>query len=213
MLLIELQKITKDYNGHIIFSDICETLREGSCLVITGPNGSGKTTLLKILAGLIRPASGKFTISVDGTLLADENRKDYLGFVSPDLYLYEELTALENLEFFVKVRGLAESEEYCLKLLKKVQLDKWGGSLVGTYSTGMKQRLKFAYALLHQPLLLLLDEPGANLDEEGQALVQEIISQQKETGAVILSTNDPAEVARYGDQVLKLDEASRGFIK
>ena len=213
MLLVELQNITKDYNEHVIFSNLSHTLRKGSCLIITGPNGSGKTTLLKIMAGLIRPASGKFIISIDGTLLSDEERKYYLGFVSPDLFLYEELTALENLEFFVKVRGLADREEYCIELLRKVQLEKWGRSLVGTYSTGMKQRLKFAYALLHQPLLLLLDEPGANLDEEGQALVQEIISRQKETGAVILSTNDPGEVSRYGDQVLKLDEAGGGFIK
>ncbi|RQD77377.1 MAG: ABC transporter ATP-binding protein, partial [Candidatus Syntrophonatronum acetioxidans] len=187
MVSVEFKDLTKSYNGQPIFKKVSGTLQEGKCMVITGPNGSGKTTILKILAGLIRPSSGEVKITVNDHCLKGEERNDYLGFVSPDIFLYDELTAYENLSFFAKVRGLPVYEEKCRQFLKRVQLEKWKDSLTGTFSTGMKQRLKFAFALLHDPYFLLLDEPGTNLDEEGRALLGELVYQQKKRGAVILS--------------------------
>ncbi len=210
MVFVEFKDLTKSYNGQPIFKKVRGTLQEGNCMVITGPNGSGKTTLLKILAGLIRPSSGEVRIKVNDHWLKGEERNDYLGFVSPDIFLYDELTASENLCFFAKVRGLPVYEEKCRQLLEKVQLKRWSSSLTGTFSTGMKQRLKFAFALLHDPYLLLLDEPGTNLDDEGRDLLGEMVNQQKKRGAVILSTNDSSEVALYGDQVLRLDPEGWG---
>lgn len=204
MISIQLNKLTKTYNEQVIFREIHQEVIQGNCLVVSGPNGSGKTTLLKIIAGLVRPSSGEMHLTIENKVIPREEQKDYLGYVSPDLMLYEELSALENLEFFARIRGLTEGVRKAEEMLEKVQLDKWKAKMVSTYSTGMKQRLKFAFALLHRPLLLLLDEPGSNLDESGHALVQEIIEEQKQRGCVILSTNDPTEVSRYGDQILQL---------
>ncbi|UNC92958.1 ABC transporter ATP-binding protein [Candidatus Contubernalis alkaliaceticus] len=205
MISIQMCDLTKVYNEQVIFSGIGEAVEQGNCLVVSGSNGSGKTTLLKIIAGLIRPTSGEIHFKVEGENIPREKQKDCIGYVSPDLMLYEELSALENLYFFAQVRGLLGGLERAEEMLRKVQLEKWKVKMVSTYSTGMKQRLKFAFALLHRPLLLLLDEPGSNLDESGHALVQEIIEEQKRWGCVILSTNDPGEVSRYGDQILQLD--------
>ncbi len=204
MISIELDNLTKTYNEQIIFSGVQETVSQGNCLVVSGPNGSGKTTLLKIIAGLIRPSAGEIRLTVENQLIPREKQKDYLGYVSPDLMLYDELSALENLNFFARVRGLAKEGRKAEEMLERVQLDKWKAKMVSTYSTGMKQRLKFAYALLHRPLLLLLDEPGSNLDQTGHALVKDVIEEQKQRGCVILSTNDPTEVTRYGDRILHL---------
>lgn len=204
MISIQLSNLTKTYNEQVIFSGIKEEVSQESCLVVSGPNGSGKTTLLKIIAGLIRPSSGEMHFNIEDKVIPREEQKNYLGYVSPDLMLYEELSALENLEFFARVRGITQGVRRAEEMLERVQLEKWKDKMVSTYSTGMKQRLKFAFALLHRPLLLLLDEPGSNLDESGHALVQEIIKEQKQRGCIILSTNDPMEVSQYGDKILQL---------
>lgn len=209
MVSLEFCGLAKSYNDTLVFSDVSGFLPQGDCLVVAGPNGSGKSTLLKILAGLIRPASGEVKFSVNGTLLSPSRQKEFIGFVAPELFLYEELTALENLKFFAGVRGLSLQEKDYIKLLERVQLKKWSENLVGTYSSGMKQRFKFAFALLHAPPFLILDEPTSNLDEAGQALVEEIVEEQKKKGAVIFSTNDPAEVLHYGDKVLTLGKSGR----
>ncbi|PKM83613.1 MAG: transcriptional regulator [Firmicutes bacterium HGW-Firmicutes-13] len=213
MFSLELCGLTKCYNERLIFSEVTASLSQGNCLVVTGANGSGKSTLLKILAGLIRPTSGKVKFSIKGAALSPSKQKEFIGFVAPDLFLYEELTALENLKFFAEVRGLSFQDRDYTLLLEKLQLKKWSENLVSTYSSGMKQRLKFAFALLHTPFLLILDESTSNLDEAGQALVREIVGEQKEKGAVVFSTNDPAEVVRYGDQVLNLGPSGRGPVQ
>lgn len=210
MLYLEICNLARHYNGREVFAGIDQALGQGECLAVTGPNGSGKTTLLKVLAGLLRPSAGEVKLFLGEEKLPRERNRDIIGFVLPDLNLYGELSALENLSFFARLRGLGMQTGDCGELLDRVQLGKEKDNLVGTFSTGMKQRLKLAFALLHRPRLLLLDEPGANLDKAGHALVGEIIREQKETGMVIVSTNDPAEVSRYGDQVLELDFAGRG---
>lgn len=128
----------------------------------------------------------------------------FIGWVAPDLHLYRDLTAIENLRFFADVRGLQRTTADLEALLGMVGLGGRGADLLATYSSGMAQRLRYAYALLHQPPVLLLDEPTVTLDERGAALVEHVIARQRERGITIIATNDPREI-RFGDYVLRLE--------
>ncbi|MGB9723554.1 MAG: ABC transporter ATP-binding protein, partial [Chloroflexia bacterium] len=161
--------------------------------------------LLRIIAGLTRPTEGLVLFSRDGRLLSPEERRRQTGLVAVDVSLYGELTARENLSFFARLHGRRLTPEEGEEFLREVGLVGRGDDLVQTYSSGMRQRLKYACARLHRPALLLLDEPGANLDEAGRTLVEEVIAHQRRHGLVVLATNDPREVA-YGDVVLRLGE-------
>jgi len=125
--------------------------------------------------------------------------------VSPDLMLYRELTARENLRFFADVRRLRMADAAINALLERVGLGGRGDDRLSAYSSGMAQRLRYAYALLHRPPVLLLDEPTVTLDERGAAVVDALISEQRRYGIVVVATNDPREL-RYGDIVLRLGE-------
>ena len=113
------------------------------------------------------------------------------------------MTALENLAFFATVRGLRRSSAELEMLLERVGLGGRGGDLLAAYSSGMTQRLRYAYALLHEPPILVLDEPTVTFDERGAALVEQVIARQRERGISVIATNDPRE-ERFGDYVLRL---------
>jgi heme exporter protein A len=205
MVRVELQKVGKRYGRLRVFRDMGAEVRSGQVLVLAGRNGSGKSTLLRIVAGLTRPTYGQVLFYQGDRVLAPEERRRLIGLVAVDVAVYGELTAWENLSFFARVRGLRLTPGEGERLLGEVGLAGRGDDLVQTYSSGMRQRLKYACALLHQPPFLLLDEPGSNLDEAGRAIVEGIIARQRERGLVVLATNEPREVA-YGDIVLRLEE-------
>jgi heme exporter protein A len=204
-LEVRLENLSKAYRYRPVFSGLWASIQAGETLVITGPNGSGKSTLLRIICGLTPPTRGQVRLVVEGRPVERSERRRYLGLVAPDLALYDELTALENLEFFARLRGLRLDLAGLRQRLAGVGLAGRGRDLVGTFSSGMKQRLKLAQALLHQPPVLLLDEPGSNLDEAGRALLSQMIAAQRQRGMVLLATNDPQELA-YGDRLLHLGE-------
>jgi heme exporter protein A len=129
----------------------------------------------------------------------------HLGFVTPDMSLYAELTALENLSFFASLRGLQLSDDDLHERLAEVGLRERADDLLGDFSSGLKQRLKLAFAVLHRPALLLLDEPSTNLDAAGVEIVERLIRDQKQRGVVVLATNN-AEELKHGDQILRLNE-------
>jgi heme exporter protein A len=207
MVRIELQKVTKRYGRLRVFRDIMAEVRSGQVLVLAGRNGSGKSTLLRIVAGLARPTKGQVVFYQDDRALGAEERRRLTGLVAVDVAMYGELTAWENLSFFARVRGMRLTAEEGARLLSEVGLAGRGEDLVQTYSSGMRQRLKYACGLLHNPPFLLLDEPGSNLDEAGRRIVEELVARQRERGLVVLATNEPREVA-YGDIVLRLEEGS-----
>jgi heme exporter protein A len=186
-----------------VFEGVTASVGHGEVLVVTGPNGSGKSTLLLVIAGLLRPTRGRVVATLDEKPLPPEDRREWLGMVAPDLTLYPELTALENLRFFERVRGREPREDELIALLERVGLTGRGHDLVGTFSSGMRQRLKYAFALAHQPKVLLLDEPTANLDVAGVSMVEELIAEQRRRGVLVLATNEPEEV-RHGDHSLAL---------
>jgi len=200
---VEFQDVAKTYRYRRVFAGVTAAVREGETLVVAGPNGSGKSTLLRLAAGLIRPTRGMVRITVGGAVLERRLLRFHLGLVAPDVALYEELTALENLHFFAAVRGLRLDQAVLQERLQELGLGGRAQDLVGHFSSGLKQRLKFAFALLHEPEILLLDEPGANLDEAGRELVRAVIAAQRTRGVTILATNDPQEVT-YGDQIVQL---------
>jgi heme exporter protein A len=123
--------------------------------------------------------------------------------VAPDLSLYRELSGIENLRFFAQVRGLSVSDTALYELLDLVGLGQRGNDRLAAYSSGMTQRLRYAFALLHRPAVLLLDEPTVTLDERGTAFVDRIITAQRQRGLTVIATNDPREL-RYADLLLKL---------
>jgi len=200
---LSAQALTQSFGPSKIFESLSFEVLKGKGLLVTGPNGSGKTTLLRILSGLLRPTKGKVRLNIDGKAISPEDRLKHIGFITPELALYEELTALENLEFFARVRRLKRTKADHLALLERVGLKERGRDLVGTFSSGMKQRLKLAFAIQHEPVLLLLDEPGSNLDDSGRAVVEGVVAEQKKKGVLIVATNDARELA-YGEETLAL---------
>lgn len=182
--------IEKKYNRRKIFSNINFNLRENDSLAITGRNGSGKSTLLKIISGALSPTEGEISLTIENKNVAASDRFTLVGFVAPYLQLYDEFTALENLRLLRRIRGIRTSDETMLALLRRVNLFDRRNDFVRTYSSGMKQRLKYAFALLHEPPVLLLDEPASNLDDEGIATVRQIIEEQKKKGILIIATNE-----------------------
>jgi len=198
-----LDCVTKRFGARTVLRNVCATVGHGETLVVTGHNGSGKSTLLTLIAGLARPDGGSIAFRRNGAPVSPAERRRALGFVSPDLTLYHELTALENLEFFARVRGLAWTPGAGRDLLTRVGLDGRGRDAVGTFSSGMRVRLKYAAALQPAPALLLLDEPTVMLDVGGVEVVEQVIAEQRARGILVLATNDPRET-RHADLTLDL---------
>jgi heme exporter protein A len=203
-LLLELHEVSAGYGARHVLADLNLALRRGETLVVAGSNGSGKSTLLRLLCGLQRPTAGDIIYHIGRRRLSPAEARDIVGWVAPDLQLYRELTALENLQFFAEVRGLRRSPAELEALLEQVGLGGRGADLLAAYSSGMAQRLRYAYALLHQPPVLLLDEPTITLDERGAGVVERIVHAQRERGILVIATNDPREL-RFGDYILRLE--------
>jgi heme exporter protein A len=179
------------------------TLHHGEVLVVKGPNGSGKSTLLRLLCGLQQPASGQVSYHWQGHDYTPGEARHLVGWVSPDLTLYRELTACENVHFFAQVRGFDYNSSQTEALLERVGLSGRGEDLVAYYSSGMVQRLRYAYALLHEPPVLLLDEPTVTLDNIGARVVESVIDAQRQAGITVIATNDEREL-RFADYILTL---------
>ncbi len=198
---IEAIGLSKSFSGALLFSDVSFALDAG-VLAVTGLNGSGKTTLLKILAGLLRPTSGVVRIEADGRPISSDESRSSVGWSGPDLSFYPELTASENLAFFRRASGFAATREDIRSRLQAVGLSG-AGQPVEHFSTGMKQRLRIAFAHLLDPPILILDEPMSGLDPEGRAAVGRIVASARERGPVLLASTDVGELPDP-DEVLEL---------
>ena len=204
---LQLTNIAKHYGRTLLFKKRSFKIVPGEIFAITGWNGSGKSTLLRVIAGLVRPSAGKVEMFCENKLLPPEKKRHFIGMVAPALSLYDELTARENLTFFINVRGLNLNNKSIDKILQQVGLSGWEDEPYGIYSSGMKQRLKVAQALLHQPPLLLLDEPFSNLDSKGIEIVDQIIKEQKKWGMIIIASNEQREI-EYADRIINLSQGS-----
>lgn len=190
--------LKKVFNRRVIFENVSFTLDGPRTMLISGRNGSGKSTLVKIIAGLLTPTKG--TVSLDGAR-NEFDRHASIGMVSPYLQMYDEFSAAENLKLAMAIRGLRFDREHAHALLQRVALFQRKDDPVRTYSSGMKQRVKYAFALIHRPHVLILDEPMANLDAEGISIVRAIMAEHRSEGILIVATNDLTDVEKYDEHV------------
>ena len=203
-IIVELVNVSKKYGRRQLFVTINRQICPGECIAVTGSNGSGKSTLLKVIAGLIRPSSGTVKVHHNGHEVVADKRMPCFGLISPELIFYNAMTGYENLHFLVRARGVGLSDEQLMNCLESVGLTGRQHELLSTYSTGMRQRLKFALLVALRPPIWLLDEPSSNLDEEGKKLVKRLVDDALEQQAtVIIATNDPEE-ANYAGQKIAL---------
>lgn len=192
---LEARELSKAFAGPPLFTKLSFRAESGF-LAVRGRNGSGKTTLLKILAGLIRPSSGRVALDRGGAALSGPERRAAVGWAGPDLAFYGELTAVENLRFFRKAAGRpAADSDLRRRLLDTGLTENAIARRVEEYSTGMVQRLRIAFARLFDPAILLLDEPAAGLDVEGRAMVLRVVEEARREGAVLLASNDERDFA------------------
>ncbi|MFO7448454.1 MAG: ABC transporter ATP-binding protein [Ignavibacteriaceae bacterium] len=202
---IEVQDLNKTFGRRLIFNGINFNINESGITGITGPNGSGKSTLVKILAGLISPSGGKVIHSNSSKEIIPEKLHNYMGFVSPYLVLYDEFSAQENLQHFAHIRDVQYNKDRINSLLDQFLLYNRRNDFVKTYSSGMKQRLKFIFALMHSPQLIILDEPTSNLDEEGKNSVYKIIEEEGKKAIVIVASNEKSDL-QLCTNLIKLEE-------
>ncbi len=206
---LQIDRVSKTYGSHRVLQPVSADLVCGDRLLVIGHNGAGKSTLLRIIAGLLRPTEGAVHFWRGTERLSPEARRSVIGFVGTDVHLYRELTAREHLRFVAEVRGLPVDNLQSTWPLERVGLAGREDDPVGGYSTGMRQRLQYAIALLLRPKVLLLDEPATNLDEAGIALVGTIVEEVARRGIVVIATNDPRDM-RHGDLVLSLEAPAHG---
>ena len=195
---LSVEKIGKNFGEKKILRDISFDLSPGMSTAIVGPNGSGKTTLVRIICGLIRPSTGEVKYIKDNKQILMEDIYNRIGFVGPYLELYEELTARENLMFFAKMKRVPNAVEKFASLMGRLNLCGREDDQVKTYSSGMRQRLKYVFALIGNPDILILDEPTSNLDADGIERVYDIMMEQKTNNILLLATNDQMDL-KYGD--------------
>lgn len=195
-MILSAVGLRKVFNRRVVFKELSFEAESGQVLSITGPNGSGKSTVSKIICGVLTPTSGEVILSNGEGKIDREKVHMHVGMVSPYLELYGEFTALENLKLEIRARKLPKTaEDKALEILDRVGLFNRRNDELKGFSSGMKQRLKYAAALVHEPDVLVLDEPTANLDVAGTDMVFSIIEQYRKERIVVLATNDVDEAA------------------
>jgi heme exporter protein A len=191
--MIRVRGLFKRFGPRFALRGVDLDVEEGECLALVGPNGAGKTTLLRILATLSRPTAG--SVHVDGFDLAQEANafRRQVGFLSHQPLLYEDLTGEENLRFFGRMYQVADLESRVTAMLDRVGLLHSRHDPVRTYSRGMKQRLSIGRALLHDPPVLLLDEPYTGLDRQAATMLDHILQEVGLGSRTVLLTTHNVE--------------------
>jgi heme exporter protein A len=196
---ITLDGIEKRFSQRPIFKRVSFEARASEIIAITGPNGAGKSTLLKIIANVLSPTKGSQVWQSSSGKLDHDGIRIRMGFAAPYLELYDELTAVEHVEFVAAMKGISLTADSALELLTEFGLDPTiakSDRRLRAYSSGMKQRVRSAMAFACSPAALLLDEPTSNLDDAGTATMLAKATQAAERGAIVfIATNDERERA------------------
>jgi ABC-type multidrug transport system ATPase subunit len=180
--MIRARQLEKRYGAKRVLRGLDLDVERGGFLVVTGANGSGKTTLLRLVAGLAAPTGGVIVV---------EAGRSELGFLAHEPLVYRELTALENLDLYGRLYRVPERRERIGMLLERFGLWEARNERVAAYSRGMQQRLALCRVFLHEPSLLLLDEPFSGLDDEGAALLERELVERRDAATFVVATHDP----------------------
>lgn len=202
MIRLSVNKLTKIYGNHVVFKDLSFRFETG-VLGISGSNGAGKSTLLQCLAGLLKPTSGSIDWSDSGTFIKHDELKNLLGFAAPYVQLYEELTALENLNFLNDLHP-AKKTSTPASLIQSFNANEFQNSFYGELSTGQQQRVKLAAACIHQPRILCLDEPGSNLDEKGISLIDSLVENLRNANKTVIIASNQTRELDLCDSIIQL---------
>jgi ABC-type multidrug transport system ATPase subunit len=193
--VIEARKLGRRFGEKRVLHGVDLDVPEGGFAVVPGPNGSGKTTLLRICAGLAIPTEGELHVAAE---------RAQVGYLAHEPLVYRELTALENLELYGRLYRVAERRERIGMLLERFGLWDARHDRVASYSRGMTQRLALCRVLLHEPALLVLDEPYTALDAQGAELLDAQLAELRAERTFLVSTHDPARIDRLATTTLAL---------
>ena len=202
---IRVEGLGKAFGRREVLRDVSFTVGRGGFLTLFGPNGAGKTTTLRLVATLLRPSSG--SVSVAGHDLKNDPMpvRRAIGFISHNPLLYRDLTAQENLRFYADMYGVADPGRRIGELLERVELSHRRYDVVSTYSKGMLQRLAIARALLHEPRVLLLDEPHSGLDPHAVEILDGLLGEIRAAHTFVMATHNLRQGLALADQVMILD--------
>jgi len=209
--LIHIENLVKRYGNFTAVGGISLDVAPGEIHGFLGPNGAGKTTTIRIIAGLLKPTSGRVVIDGHDLATEPERAKAALGFIPDRPFLYEKLTAVEFLRFHAGLYGLAGDgvDRRIAELLGLFELTRWGGELIESFSHGMKQRLVMCSAFLHRPKGVLVDEPMVGLDPRGARLVKDIFRTMSRNGVAILMSTHTLEVAQEMCDLISIIQGGR----
>jgi heme exporter protein A len=208
--MIEVKKLVKRFGLKTVLRGLDFQVQPGEFVALLGPNGAGKTTFLRILASLSSPSMGEVTIAGYKLPRQAAAVRARLGVVSHLPLLYNDLTAEENLLFYARMYGIQNSEVRITEVLKIVGLEKRRRDLVRTFSRGMQQRLAIGRAVLHDPDVMLFDEPYTGLDQDASAMLDEVLQTVAKQGRTVVMTSH--DLARTEDLATRFDILSRGVI-
>jgi ABC-2 type transport system ATP-binding protein len=207
--IIEVKNLTKSFGKFIAVDDISFEVKKGEIFGLLGPNGAGKSTKLRMLSTLSRPTKGSATIGSFDTVKNDKNVRELIGIVSEKMIIYNRLTAKENLYFFGTLFNIPKEilNKRIDELLELVKLTKWKDAQVGTFSTGMRQRMNVVRALLNLPKVLFLDEPTLGLDPQSSVEIREFIKKlnQEQGTTVVLTTHMMVDADLLCDRIAVID--------
>ncbi|HSM78124.1 MAG TPA: heme ABC exporter ATP-binding protein CcmA [Bryobacteraceae bacterium] len=210
MPAVAIDGVWKYYGDYPALRDISFEIDAGSCVALLGRNGAGKTTLLKIMGGLSRAAKGRLSV-LDGDTRTRAVRRR-IGLLGHGIGVYEELSARENLEFFARLQGLPRPKDTAAEWLERTGLAVSRDTLVREFSRGMRQRLAVGRAFLHDPDLLLLDEPFTALDDRAIALLQKLLSGARARGAtIVMSTHQLREALELATNVVLINRGRLAY--
>ena len=207
---LEVSKVWKYYGDFPALRDIQLTIEPGSTVALLGRNGAGKTTLLRIIAGLSKASEG--SVSIQGSSVREQSTRRRIGVLGHGISLYDELSATENLVLFAKLYGLEDPEKKALAWLERTGLDRVRDGLVREFSRGMRQRLAVARAFMHEPEVLLLDEPFTALDDRAIAVLQSLLADAHAFGrTIVLSTHQLREALEIATHVALIQRGQLAF--
>jgi heme exporter protein A len=210
MHALAVEGVWKYYGDYPALRDINLTTEPGTCLALIGRNGAGKTTLLRTIAGFTRPMKGK--IRILGREPRETATRRDIGFIGHGIAVYDELSALENLTLYARLYGISDPRRRAFEWLKKTGLERVRDGLVREFSRGMRQRLAVARAFLHEPSLLLLDEPFTALDDRATAVLQRLLREAGAQGrTMVLSTHQLREALELATHVALLNRGRVAF--